>query len=190
MPMEHLDLRDSRWLLLANHNEVGSVQQTHSSFFKLTETLLYLFQCHLEYLDIVTAAAGLELANFSAQKWAWLECKSGCDPNFPSLCWRAPPIVRNLGQILYSVDHLVQAWLSVVRNWEVSAIQVFLLYINHSKFSQYIKQCPLLGRSPLLGVSANGELTVTIFWTVKESTLHEQQLHVQMTAGTTLRMMM
>ena len=42
----------------------------------------------------------------------------------------------------------------------MSAIQVFLLYINHSKFSWYIKQCPLLGRSRLLGMSANGELTV------------------------------
>ena len=42
----------------------------------------------------------------------------------------------------------------------MSAIQVFLLYINHSKLSWYIKQCPLLGRGPLLGVSVNGEFTV------------------------------
>ena len=39
---------------------------------------------------------------------------------------------------------------------------MFLLYINHSEVSWYIKQCPLLGRSPLLGVSANGELTVVV----------------------------
>ena len=42
----------------------------------------------------------------------------------------------------------------------MSAIQVFLLYINHSEFSWYIKHCLLLGRDPLLGVSVNGELTV------------------------------
>ena len=42
----------------------------------------------------------------------------------------------------------------------MSAKQVFLLYINHSEFSWYIKQCPFLGRGPLLGVSVNGELTV------------------------------
>ena len=42
----------------------------------------------------------------------------------------------------------------------MSAIQVFLLYINHSKFSWYIKQRRLLGRGPLLGASINGELTV------------------------------
>ena len=42
----------------------------------------------------------------------------------------------------------------------MSAIQVFLLYINHSEISWYIKQCPLLGRCPLLGASVNGELTV------------------------------
>ena len=42
----------------------------------------------------------------------------------------------------------------------MSAIQVFLLYINHSEFSWHIKQCPLLGRGPLLGASINGELTV------------------------------
>ena len=42
----------------------------------------------------------------------------------------------------------------------MSAIQVFLLYINHSEFSCYIKHCPLLGRGPLLGASVNGELTV------------------------------
>ena len=42
----------------------------------------------------------------------------------------------------------------------MSAIQVFLLYINHSEFSWYTKQCLLLGRGPLLGVSVNGELTV------------------------------
>ena len=42
----------------------------------------------------------------------------------------------------------------------MSAIQVFLLYINHSEFSWYIKQCPLLGRGLLLGASVNGELTV------------------------------
>ena len=45
----------------------------------------------------------------------------------------------------------------------MSAIQVLLLYINHSKISWYIKQCPLLGRGPLLGVSVNGELTVLCF---------------------------
>ena len=39
----------------------------------------------------------------------------------------------------------------------MSAIPVFLL---HSEFSWYIKQCPLLGRGPLLGASVNGELTV------------------------------
>ena len=103
----------------------------------------------------MTAAAGLE-------KWAWHECKSGCDQIFRALCWRAPPTVRNLGQIFHSVDQLGQAWLSVVRNWEISAIQVFLLYINHSEFSLYIKQCPLLGRGPLLGASVNGELTVAV----------------------------
>ena len=37
--------------------------------------------------------------------------------------------------------------------------QVFPLYINHSEFSWYIKQCPLLGRGPLLGASVNGELS-------------------------------
>ena len=42
----------------------------------------------------------------------------------------------------------------------MSAIQVFLLYINHSEFSWYIKHCPLLSRGPLLGASVNGELTV------------------------------
>ena len=42
----------------------------------------------------------------------------------------------------------------------MSAIQVFLLYINYSEFSWYIKQCPLLGSGPLLGASVNGELTV------------------------------
>ena len=44
----------------------------------------------------------------------------------------------------------------------MSAIQVFLLYINHSEFSWYIKQCPLLGEGPLLGASVNGELTIYI----------------------------
>ena len=87
-----------------------------------------------------------------AQKWVW--------PEICGLCWSAPPTVRNSGQILHSVDHLGQAWLSIVRNWEMSAIQVFLLYINHSEFSWYIKQCLLLGRGPLLGASVNGELTV------------------------------
>ena len=116
----------------------------------------------------MTAAAGLDSASklvqyvtvCFAQKWAWHECKSGRDQKFRALCWRAPPTVRNSGQILHSVDHLGQAWLSVVRNWEMSAIQVFLLYINHSEFSWYIKQCPLLGRGPLLGASVNGDLTV------------------------------
>ena len=42
----------------------------------------------------------------------------------------------------------------------MSAIQVFLLYISHSEFSWYIKQCPLLGRGPQFGASVNGELTV------------------------------
>ena len=42
----------------------------------------------------------------------------------------------------------------------MSAIQRFLLYISHSQFSRYIKQCLLLGRDPLLGASVNGELTV------------------------------
>ena len=42
----------------------------------------------------------------------------------------------------------------------MSAIQVFLLYIKYCEFSCYIKQCQLLGRGPLLGVSVNGELTV------------------------------
>ena len=42
----------------------------------------------------------------------------------------------------------------------MSAVQVFLLYINHSEFSWYINQCPLLGRGPLLGASVNRELTV------------------------------
>ena len=37
---------------------------------------------------------------------------------------------------------------------------MFLLYINRSEFGWYIKQCPLLGRGPLLGASVNGELTV------------------------------
>ena len=45
----------------------------------------------------------------------------------------------------YTVDHLGQAWPSVVRNREMSAIQVFLLYIKRSEFSWYMKQCPLLG---------------------------------------------
>ena len=45
----------------------------------------------------------------------------------------------------------------------MSAIQVFLLYINHNEFSWYFKQCPLLGRSPVLGASVNGELTVNDF---------------------------
>ena len=40
------------------------------------------------------------------------------------------------------------------------AIQVFL---NHSEFSWYIKQCPLIGRGPLLEASVNGELTVINF---------------------------
>ena len=44
----------------------------------------------------------------------------------------------------------------------MSAIQVFLLYINHSEFSWYIKQCLLLGRGPLLGASVNGESTVIL----------------------------
>ena len=60
------------------------------------------------------------------------------------------------------MDHLGQAWLSLVQNWEMSAIQVFLLYINHSQFSWYIKQCLLLSKGPLLGVSVNGELTVLL----------------------------
>ena len=97
------------------------VQYTHRSLANL--------------LFLVTAAAGLDLAsklNVFAQKWAWHECKSGRDQ---MLRWRAPPTVRNSGQILHSVDHLGQAWLSVVRNWELSAIQVFLLHINHSEFS-------------------------------------------------------
>ena len=130
------------------------VQYTHRSL----ANLLFLNA-------LVTAAAGLDLASkllCFAQKWAWHECKSGRDQIFRALCWRAPPTVRNSGQVLHSVDQLGQAWLSVVRNLEMSAIQVFLLYINHSKFSWYIKQCPLLGRSPLLGASVNGELTVTI----------------------------
>ena len=46
---------------------------------------------------------------------------------------------------------------------DAGAIQVFLLYKNHSKFSWYIRQCPLLGRGPLLGASVNGELTVIMF---------------------------
>ena len=127
-------------------------QYTHKSLAKL----LFLNA-------LVTAAAGLDSASklvCFAQKWAWHECKSGRDQNFRALCWRAPPTVRNSGQILHSVDHLGQAWLSVVRNWEMSAIQVFLLYINDSEFSWYIKHCPLLGRGPLLGASVNGELTV------------------------------
>ena len=45
----------------------------------------------------------------------------------------------------------------------MSAIQAFLLYINHREFSWYIKHCPLLGRGPLLGASVNGELTVIHF---------------------------
>ena len=45
----------------------------------------------------------------------------------------------------------------------MSTIQVFLLYINHSEFSWYIKQCPLLGRRPLLRASVNEELTVCNF---------------------------
>ena len=49
----------------------------------------------------------------------------------------------------------------------MSAIQVFHLYINHSEFSWYIKQCPLLGRGPLLGASVNGELTVQVFHVIK-----------------------
>ena len=36
----------------------------------------------------------------------------------------------------------------------------YTVYINHSEFSWYIKQCPLLSRGPLLGASVNGELTV------------------------------
>ena len=40
---------------------------------------------------------------------------------------------------------------------------MFLLYINHSEFSWNIKQCPLLGRGPLLGESVNGKLTVDPF---------------------------
>ena len=109
---------------------------------------------------MVTAAAGLDSASklvqyVFAQKWAWHECKSGRDQNFRALCWRHPPSVTQ-----DSVDHLGHAWLSVARNWEMSAIQVFLLYINHSEFSWYIKYCPLLGRGPLLGASVNGELTV------------------------------
>ena len=47
----------------------------------------------------------------------------------------------------------------------MSAIQVFLLYINHSEFNWYIKHCPLLGRGPLLGASVNGELTVQVLST-------------------------
>ena len=53
----------------------------------------------------------------------------------------------------------------------MSAIQVFLLYINHSEFSWYIKQCPLLGRGPLLGASINGELTVLSMCTIIMSEL-------------------
>ena len=111
---------------------------------------------------LVTAAAGLDSASKLgiAQKWAWHECKSGRAQKFRAFCWRAPPTVCNSGQILHSVDHLGQAWLSVVQNWDMSAIQVFLLYINHSEFSWYIKQCPLLSSGPLLGASANGKLTV------------------------------
>ena len=33
---------------------------------------------------------------------------------------------RLYGRFHIDVDHLVQAWLSIVWNWEVSAIQVFL----------------------------------------------------------------
>ena len=76
------------------------------------------------------------------------------------LCWRAPATIRNSGQILHSVDHLVQAWLLVVRNWEKSAIQVFLLYTVCSEFSWYSKQYPLLGSGPLLEAFVNGKLTV------------------------------
>ena len=39
-------------------------------------------------------------------------------------------------------------------------IEVLLLYVDHIEFSWYMKQCPLLGRGLLLGVSVNGELTV------------------------------
>ena len=96
---------------------------------------------------------------------------------FRALCWRAPPTVRNSGQTLHSVG---QAWLSVVRNWEMSAIQVFLLCINHSEFSWYIKQCPLLGRGPLLGASVNGELTVKIaLFTGIGMETHKPQLFFQ-----------
>ena len=45
----------------------------------------------------------------------------------------------------------------------MSAIQVFLLYINHSELCWYIKHCPLLGRGLLLGVSVNGELAVLLY---------------------------
>ena len=95
-----------------------------------------------------------------ANKYVFFLHKSGRDKKFCGLCWRAPHTVHNSGQILHSVDHLGQAWLSVVWNWEMSVIQVFLLYMNHSEFSWYIKQCPLLGRGPLFGASVNGELTV------------------------------
>ena len=47
----------------------------------------------------------------------------------------------------------------------MSAIQVFLL--NHSEFSWYVKQCPLLGRCPLLGASVNGELIYASIYLTK-----------------------
>ena len=58
------------------------------------------------------------------------------------------------------LDRLVQAPLSVVWNWEVFTIRVLLIHCMIRIFSWSMKQCPLLGRCPLLGVSVNRESTV------------------------------
>ena len=89
------------------------VQYTHKSLAN-----------HYFFNALVSAAAGL-LANwyFFAQKLAWHECKSGRDKKFYGLCCRAPLTVHNSGQILHCVDHLGQAWVSVVQIPELGDVR-------------------------------------------------------------------
>ena len=68
-----------------------------------------------------------------------------------------------------------------VRSLELGDVRysgVCILYINHSEFSWYIKQCPLLGRGPLLGASVNGELTV--FLLGQDVAVFQMSLYIQL----------
>ena len=86
----------------------------------------------------MTAAAGLDSASklvcFLHKSGRGTSAKVGVTRNFELFAGELHPLSVTQDRF-YSVDHLGQALLSVVRNWEMSAIQVFLLYINHSEFS-------------------------------------------------------